>query len=110
MEWVPHWRCTRELHVKRLFGTVIARFRGWCAESCLPPDNQAWGVMEAHNGNPKKARELFQQGSRRCEPHAPLLNAWAHFEASMIANLTKPDPNPAHEPFPAMLLGADPIH
>jgi hypothetical protein len=50
--------------------------------------DQAWGVMEAHNGNPKKARELFQQGSERCEPHAPLLNAWAHFEASMTATLT----------------------
>ena len=41
--------------------------------------------MEARDGNPKKARELFQQGSERCKPHAPLLNAWAHFEASMLA-------------------------
>ncbi len=37
--------------------------------------------MEAHNGNPRKARELFQQGADKCEPHAPLFNAWAHFEA-----------------------------
>ena len=44
-------------------------------------NTQAWGVMEAHNGNPKKARELFQQGAEKCEPHAPLFNAWAHFEA-----------------------------
>ena len=37
--------------------------------------------MEAHSGNPKKARELFRQGADKCEPHAPLFNAWAHFEA-----------------------------
>ena len=38
-------------------------------------------MLEAHNGNVKKARELFQQGADKCQPHAPLLNAWAHFEA-----------------------------
>ena len=43
---------------------------------------QGIAYLESNQGNYRAAQQLFQQGTDKCPPHAPLFNAWASMEVS----------------------------
>ena len=51
-----------------------------CCEALLWPPDQAWALLEWRAGDYGQALALFTGAAETCEPHAPMLAAWAAIE------------------------------